>query len=136
MLRTKVFTASLEVLQPSQLYVSAAKLARFTAAVGAARVHEAHPLPLKRLDDDIILTDGHTRALAALLGGATHVRAVWDEDDLDWDAYAICVGWCKAESVRWIGDLRDRIVDARTYERMWLDRCREMQEVLASRRDP
>jgi len=49
------------------------------------------PLPIKKLGQDVILTDGHTRALAAHLQGWQEIRVYWDEDDLDWEAYAICV---------------------------------------------
>ncbi len=70
------------------------------------------------------LSAAKLECFGAWLGGVTRVQAVWDEDDLDWEAYAICVGWCKAEGVRAVAGLANRVIDARSYERLWLDRCR------------
>ena len=36
------------------------------------------------------MTDGHTRAVAAIKAGLDHVPLVWDKDELDWDK------WCDA----------------------------------------
>ena len=125
------FIIKLEVMQPSQLYVSSAKLAQVTAD---EELGEIEPVPVKDLDGEIVMTDGHTRALAALLAGAAEVPAVWDTDELDWEAYRICVAWCKAEGVRTIADLRDRIVGPAEYETSWHERCREMHRQLAAKR--
>ena len=53
---------------------------------------------------------------------------------MDWEAYRICVGWCKEEGIRSIKDLKDRIVNAGDYQKLWLDRCRVMHEELESNR--
>ena len=63
-----------------------------------------------------MLTDGHTRALAALLAGRTEVRACWETGGLDWEAYRICVRWCAQEGIRTVADLGGRVVSARDYE--------------------
>ena len=125
------FTIKLDAMQPSQLYISSAKLAQVTADV---ELGEIEPVPVKKLDGETVMTDGHTRALVALLAGAGEVQAVWDTDELDWEAYRICVAWCKAEGVRTIADLRERIVGPAEYEALWHERCREMHRQLAAKR--
>ena len=62
------------------------------------------------------------------------IPAVWDEDDLDWKAYEICVRWCKEEGIRTIADLASRIVDEENYEKLWFARCRRMHDQLAQDR--
>ena len=88
-----------------------------------------------QLGKDVVSTDGHTRAFAAYLHGLSEIQVVWDEDDLDWEAYRICVEWCRREGIRSIADLRDRVVSPQQYQLLWLDRCHEMHQQLAARRE-
>jgi len=83
---------------------------------------------LKELGDTIVITDGHTRALASYLAGLSEIDAYWDEDDLDLEAYAICVKWCRDEGITSIIDLHARVVSPEEYQVLWIDRCRKMQE--------
>jgi len=118
-----VFKIPLSRIQPSQLYISAEKLAQFTSS----SPENFPPVPLKKLNGRIIFTDGHTRALAAHLQGHADIWAVWDEDELDWQAYQICVDWCLTAGIRTIADLQDHIITPEDYQKLWLDRCRNMQ---------
>ncbi len=92
------------------------------------------PIPVIRLKGRIIYTDGHTRAMAAYLNGLKEVLVYWDEDDLDLQAYEICVDWCLDEGIRSIFDLKDRIVPHSDYEILWYERCKKMQEKLENER--
>ena len=129
------FTIAIDRLQPSQLYVSAARLRRLSAAIGAGQVHRVHPVPVKQLGGDLVLTDGHTRVFAAWQAGETEVTAIWETDELDWEAYGICVAWCRADGIRSVADLAERVVEGKEFERLWLDRCRAMHRELAARRE-
>ena len=131
---TNCFLARLDEVQPTQLYISSEKLAEVLRCSDTPRPEAMEPLPLKQLGDGVILTDGHTRAFAAFLCGLSEVWAYWDEDDLDWDAYKICMGWCRAEGIRTVRDLVGRVVGAREYQEKWLDRCAGMHLDLATRR--
>lgn len=128
------FMMKLDELQPSQLFISSAKLACVMGDFDPLTPDSLAPIPVKELAGKVICTDGHTRALAAQLGGLVEVRAFWDEDELDWAAYEICVGWCEEEGIHTIADLKNRIVSPTEYERLWLGRCGEMQQQLAVRR--
>lgn len=125
-----IFTMKLEEMQPSQLFISSAKLASVMADFDPSRPDSLAPIPVKELGGKAIMTDGHTRALAALLNGWAEVRVFWDEDELDWEAYAICVQWCEEEGILTVAGLKDRIVPAADYDRLWLDRCQAMHEEL------
>jgi hypothetical protein len=124
------FSIRLERPQPSQLYISEAKLAPVRDALHADPDHALSPVPVKELDGQMILTDGHTRALAALLAGRVTIGAYRETDALNWDAYRICVKWCKDKGILTISDLRHRIISPEDYQRLWLDRCRRMHEGL------
>lgn len=86
------------------------------------------PLPLKRLDDKIILTDGHTRAYAAYLAGLDRVPFVWDEDELNWNLYEKCVEACQKENVFTIQDLSNYIISSKDYETKWIKWCNTLQK--------
>jgi len=129
-----IFTMKLEEMQPSQLFISSAKLARVMGDFDPLRPDSLAPIPVKELCGKMIMTDGHTRALAALLNGLSEVMVFWDGDELDWEEYEICVHWCEEEGIHTIADLKDRIVPPEDYQRLWLDRCEEMQEALEARR--
>lgn len=124
------FMLRLDAIQPSQLFISADKLARVRAAFNFAAAADLAPLPVHRLDGTVIFTDGHTRALAAFLAGWEEIPAAWDEDALDWDAYRICVAWCREAGIRSIAHLQGRVIPAAEYELLWHDRCRAMQQGL------
>lgn len=130
----KPFLMRVDAIQPSQLYISSEKLERVCARFDASSAESLEPIPIKRLGDSIVFTDGHTRALAAFMRGLVKVPVLWDEDELDWEAYEICVEWCREAGIRTIGDLGDRAVAPDQYEILWLQRCAQMQRELVSRR--
>ena len=93
------------------------------------------PLPVKESNGRIIFTDGHTRAFAAFLHGISEIVVYWDEDELDWEAYEICVGWCDEVGIRNIADLSDRVVGPGEYEQLWYARCQTMRDELRMERE-
>ncbi len=124
----------LHTLQPSQLYISAAKLATIESAWQPPRLETLTPIPIKALHGRIIYTDGHTRAFAAWRAGFSEIPVIWDEDDLDWEAYQICVEWCLEAGIRTVMDLAGRVLPHAEYEGLWHERCRVMQAGLEKER--
>jgi hypothetical protein len=92
------------------------------------------PIPVKKLGNEIIFVDGHTRALAAFLHDFSEIPVYWEDEKLDWDAYKICVRWCKKEKIRTIADLKNRVISQKDYEILWYKRCEKMQRNLELRR--
>lgn len=128
------FSMPLNQIQPSQLYVSTVKLAAVLKTLEPHQPHSMAPIPIRRLDNQVVYTDGHTRAFAAWLCGWTTVPVYWDPDDLDWEAYAICVAWCKEAGIHTIADLQGRVVGTEQYAELWLARCAAMQQDLNRQR--
>jgi hypothetical protein len=132
---TEIFVMKLDEIQPSQLFINSEKLANVLKDYDRLKPDSLAPVPVKNLEGRIIVTDGHTRALAAFLRGFSEVRVYWDEEDLDWEAYGICVGWCRSEGVLRIADLKDRVVSPEEFEVLWIKRCEKMEGDLESRRN-
>lgn len=114
-------------IQPSQFYLSEEKLERIMEWFDPRDLSNFEPLPIRLLDGQVIFTDGHTRAFAAYRAGLDSVPTVWDEDELDWDLYSICVSACEKRGVRTIADLSGRILTAEEYAVKWNGWCDEMQ---------
>ena len=134
---TKTFQMKLDSIQPSQLYISSAKLDCIMKTLRQSEKVNIEPIPVERLGSQIVFVDGHTRALAALLLGFSEIPVYyWKNEDeiLDWDEYRICVEWCKKEGITVISDLKSRIVPHKDYQVLWLDRCKKMQQDLEARR--
>jgi len=127
----KIFKAKLIDLQPSQLYICSEKLSRTLGFKAPVSADEFEPVPIKKLGSRIIFTDGHTRAFALYQSGITEIRAFWDIDELDWNAYQICVDWCIREDIYSIADLEGRVVSEQDYQNLWLKRCSAMHKNLA-----
>ena len=113
-----MLTLHLSKIQPSQLFINEDKLSRVMQNYDPEKPEMLEPIPIKKLGNEIIYTDGHTRALVVYLHGLSEIPVVWDEDELDWDAYKICVQWCKEEGILSIADLQERSIDPEIYEEL------------------
>ena len=74
------------------------------------------------------MTDGHTRAAAALLAGLESVPLCRDRDDLDLEMYRRCVDECRRRQVVSPEDLVSRVVPEEEYREKWDRWCDRMQE--------
>ncbi|MBZ9636491.1 hypothetical protein [Clostridium sp. FP1] len=124
----KEIIMNLYEIQPSQLYVNSMKLQKVLSWFKPEDINSYEAIPIKKLNNKIIFTDGHTRAYAAYLNGINEIKVYWDEDDLDWDAYQICVDWCINENINSIVDLEKRIISDEEYKVLWLQKCKVMHE--------
>ena len=124
----------LNEIQPSQLYISSEKLNEVMKKIEPGKPETIEAIPIKKLGNRIILVDGHTRALAAFLNDFPMIPVYLEDEELDWDAYAICVGWCRKEGIHTIADLKGKVVSQKDYEILWYRRCEEMQQNLAKRK--
>lgn len=117
-------TVPIDEPHPSQLYVDAARL-RGVLEWFDFDAPEYEPIPVLDLDAELVLSDGHTRAVAAYLSGADTLEVVPDSDreTLDLDLYRDCVTWCREASVTRVADLVGRVVSRETFLEDWVARC-------------
>lgn len=120
------FQVNLYDLQPSQVYISAAKLASVQYALGCGGTMLLEPIQVKQMGEHLVITEGHTRSLALYLQGYQTVKAVWEPDELDEAMYDQCVVWCQEEGISKVSDLSARVVCHEAFEAFWLQRCRVM----------
>jgi hypothetical protein len=128
------FRLRIDQIKPSQLYISSAKLADVMKVFENENENTLDPIPIKDLDGMLVATDGHTRLLAWFLSDYEEVDCEWEDLEMDWDEYRICLRWCREEGVQTVADLANRIISPEEYEVLWLDRCRIMQEDLEIKR--
>lgn len=120
----------LKDIQPSQLYINSQKLENILKWFMPSDYDSYDAIPIKNLNGKIIFTDGHTRAYAIYIKGIKKIKVYWDEDELSWNSYQICVDWCNKEGINSIEDLKYRVIEPSEYEILWLDRCRNMHNQL------
>ena len=70
----------LKDLQPSQFYISEKKLQDIECWLDPKDLSGFEPIPVKLLDGRPVMTDGHTRAVAAIRAGLDSVPLIRDED--------------------------------------------------------
>lgn len=132
--KNKNFTFKIQLLliQPSQLYINIEKLKKVKNEFNIK--NSFSPLPVKLLNERIILTDGHTRAFAYYLKGINSIDVYWDDpwgsEFLNKKEYEIAVQWCIDEGIFSIKDLEHKIIPNDEYQKLWLDRCQKMYETL------
>ena len=131
---TKSFMMKLSEIQPSQLFINSEKLSLVMKTFDV-NPRSIEPIPVKKIGEQIVFVDGHTRAFAAFLKGMSEVKVYWEEDELDWDEYEVCVDWCKKEGINAIADLKERVIPSKEYQVLWLDRCEKMQRELEAKRN-
>ncbi len=124
----------IENLQPSQFYISEEKVKEVKSWFNPNDLSNFEPIPIKILDSEIIMTDGHTRAVVALNAGIDRVPLIWDNDDLDWDMYIECVKECQKNGVFSPKNLQNRIISEKDYDDKWNKWCDKMQEDVRNRR--
>ena len=128
------FEMDLLSIQPSQLYISKKKLAKIKKFFDPKDKKTLGVIPVKKLNNEIIYSDGHTRAVAAFLAGYEKVLVEWEDEDLDWEMYEVCVKWCKDEQVFSAKDLAQRVISHDDYEIVWYKKCEVMQKEIALKR--
>ena len=123
-------TLRINDLQPSQFYISIEKINNIRKWFNPQDLSNFEPIPIKELNGQVVITDGHTRLVMALLSGLDSVPLVWDEDELNWDMYRECVKECKKLGITSPSNLLARIISKDEYEIKWNKWCDEMQKTI------
>ncbi len=120
-------------IQPSQLYLNRQKLRMVEQRYQNASDFDAEdfpPIPIKKRNGNLFFTDGHHRAFTAFKRGVEMLPVEWDEEDLDWGLYDVCVSWCDEKNIMTIADLDSYIIPAREYKQLWIGRCEALAREL------
>lgn len=115
-------------VRPSQLYLSSEKLAGVCEWLDFDDP-DYDPLPAFEYEGEWYLADGHTRAFVTFLAGMEQLQIDREEalrEKYDFEVYEACIEWCADAGVETVADLRGRIVEPDTYERLWIERCQQV----------
>ncbi|MFB6119404.1 histone acetyltransferase [Halosegnis sp.] len=117
-------TVPLGAVQPSQLYLDAAKLRR-AADWFDFDDPTYDPIPVLNLGGETVVADGHTRAFLAYLSGAPSLKVIPEpnREEYSMDLYRACVEWCHDEGIRAVPDFAGRVVSHQTFVDEWVARC-------------
>ncbi|MBR6428777.1 MAG: GNAT family N-acetyltransferase [Clostridia bacterium] len=118
-------------LQPSQFWISEGKLEDVRAWFDPEDLSNFEPIPVKMLDGRPVMTDGHTRAAAAVMAGLESVPLCAEEDELDWELYRACVEECAKRGVMSPVQLAARVIPEEEYRVKWDGWCDELHESIA-----
>ena len=128
------FFMNIDEIQPSQLYLNNHKIEEVKRKYKIINPEQIKAVPIKRLHDRIMFVDGHTRAYVLWTYGYKKIKVVWEDEELDWEAYQICVDWCKNAEITSISDLKTRIINDKSYQIKWIKRCQDMVSELEKKR--
>jgi hypothetical protein len=128
------FFMNIDEIQPSQLYLNSRKIEKGKKKYKIINPEQIKVVPIKKLKDQIIFVDGHTRAYVLWTHGYKKIKVVWEDEELDWEAYQIGVDWCKEAGITAISDLNTRIIDNESYQIKWIKRCQDMFSELEKKR--
>lgn len=113
-------------IQPSQFYISEKKIEDINKWFNPNDLSNFEAIPVKELNGKIIFTDGHTRAYVAYKAGIKNIPLYWENEELSWDVYQICVDECNIRGVLSIKDLDNRVLNQNDYKTLWNEWCDDL----------
>ncbi|MGI6234517.1 MAG: GNAT family N-acetyltransferase [Christensenellales bacterium] len=131
-LHTDVFWVPANRLVPSQYAINKERL---QALLHDFSMDNLSPIPVIRLRDEWVMTDGHHRAACLLKKGYTALPVVLDRDELDLNAYSVYVNLCKMRGVYCVSLLPKRIASDEAWQE-WNATCDRINVEAAYLRSP
>ncbi len=131
-----IVTAEILSLGISQIYLNKRKTDAIMKWMVPKSSYEYEPLQVHDFGNGrYTLTDGHSRAYVAYKMGYTHLPIVYDRDEIITNEvgrllYAADIEWCNRFHLENILDLEKRIVDDKTYNTLWVERCERSYNLL------
>lgn len=113
-------------IQPSQFYISEKKVEDINKWFNPNDLSNFDAIPIKELNGKLIFTDGHTRAYVAYKAGIKNIPLYWEDEELGWDIYQVCVDECNKRDVYSIKDLDNKVLNQNDYKKLWNEWCDEL----------
>ena len=125
-----VFYMNLDELFPSQLFLNREKIEFFNKHINPFVLDKIPPISIRKFGNKTVFLDGHTRAFLAYEHGLTQVPVYWEPEEYDWELYEICIQWCLENHIHHISDLKTRILERGSFEKMWIGKCQAQEKEL------
>lgn len=115
-------------LSPSQFYINEDSIELLRDNFD---INLFEPVPVKRLGDNLVMTDGHTRTCYLIERGFDYIPTIEETSELDWEAYSINVQDCKKRGIISAVDLVKCIVSNDEFQLKWNKYCDEVHNRLS-----
>lgn len=79
------------------------------------------------MDGQDVILDCHSRAFCALELGWERIPVIYDDAD-DWPYYDVCVLACQERGISSVLDLKEAIVNLKTYQNDWIGFCQQLSQ--------
>lgn len=115
-------------LRPNNWYINGAKLEKVRQVWQRGQQDSLSPVLVTRIDGELSLIDGHSRAYAAFENGDDSIRAVIEdlsEIEGSRKLYEHIHREGPGIGIRTIADLKDRILDSDEHRRLWIGYCQK-----------
>ena len=124
---TQIRNFNLNDVQPSQIYLNAAKIAQVKRGLMKSSSKNIKPVHVFSLNDGMVMIDGHTRAFVLYQLGFKELpillESILPQEKLKF--YALCVERCKKEHIFSIKDLK--VVRNTEYKKLSLKWSQEIK---------
>ncbi|MBM9832265.1 hypothetical protein IAG15_13965 [Enterococcus faecalis] len=123
---SSVLTFPVLELQPSQFYLSLAKVQGVQSWFDPEKLTNFEPISIKQLDNQWVVVDGHSRLFVAYQMGLKTIPVQLEQEDWNWDFYRFCIQATKEKNIQSIADLATEILSQTDYETLWIDWCQQI----------
>lgn len=120
------FYMDIEKLIPSQMYLNINKIKALEEQINPFVIENIPPISIRKFGQELVFLDGHSRAYLAYKHGLKQVPVYWEPEEYNWEAYEQCIQWCKNAGIYHVSDLKDRFLDDKDYQELWIDRCQQI----------
>ncbi|MHA1672576.1 MAG: hypothetical protein ACTSYI_03025 [Promethearchaeota archaeon] len=129
-----VFYMDLTDMFPSQLFLNREKIKAIQDQINPFVLENIPPISIRKFGNKIVFLDGHTRAFLAHENGLSKVPVYWETEEYDWELYEICIQWCQEEKILHISELKNKILEKKSFEKLWIGKCNVKSEELEKER--
>jgi len=129
-----VFYMDLADLFPSQLYLNSEKIKVLQNQINPFVLENIPPISIRKFGKKIVFLDGHTRAFLAFENGLSKVPVYWETEEYEWELYEICIRWCQQAKILHVSELKNKILDKESFEKLWIGKCKAKSDELEKER--
>lgn len=116
------FSARIDQLQPSQTYLSRARLNNISRHIQFI----SKPLPVRLIDGRLCIIEGHERCFALYSLGEKNVQVYIDNRPIPSDEnFQRMVKYAEESGIVSMADFEDRIVEPSDFRVLWLEKKKE-----------
>lgn len=123
-MKRETFNIRLDQLQPSQPFLSRARLDNIMRNTGFI----LRPVHVREMNGRYCIIEGHERCFALLGAGHSTVEAYVESNDSELALFKKCVEITVDSGVATVGDFSERILPPAQFRQLWVQRKKELKQ--------